>query len=435
MKFKTTPLERKWIWYDVGNSAFTLLVSTLLPIFFSALTENAGVSSSGYFSTWAIISTVATVISAILGLLLGAVADFSGMKKKLFSLTVLVGAVGCTALGFCVHWIWFVIVFVLAKVAYQVSLVIYDSMLIDVTDPERTDEVSSRGYAWGYIGSCAPFVATIGIYLLYAFDLITLLPCMVISCVIIAAWWIGWSVPIWKNYEQKYFLEKGAKPVKECFVNLGNTLKDVAKDKKVLFFLLAFFFYIDGVYTIIDLATSYGESLGLDSTMLLVALLVTQIVAFPAALIFGKLTHKIRPEVIIIVCICAYFGITVFAAFMNYQWEFWVLAVCVGLFQGTIQSLSRSYFTKIIPPEKSGEYFSLYDILGKGATILGTALAAVVTIATGNQHIAVGALSVMFPIGLIFFLVSLKSFPKTQTGESDQTEQDEQIEQAEPTAE
>ncbi len=418
MKFKSTPLEKKWIWYDVGNSAFTLLVSTLLPIFFSTLTEEAGVTSSGYFSLWAIISTVATVLSAFLGLLIGAVADFSGMKKKLFFHTVLIGALGCTALGFCVHWIWFIVVFVIAKVAYQVSLVVYDSMLIDVTPPERCDEVSSRGYAWGYIGSCLPFVATIGIYLLYAFDLIDLLSCMIASCAIIAVWWVGWSVPIWKDYRQKYFLQSGSKPVKECFVNLGHTLKDVEKDKKVLFFLLAFFFYIDGVYTIIDLATSYGESLGLDSTMLLAALLVTQIVAFPAALVFGRLTHKIKPEVIIIVCICAYFGITVFAAFMNYQWQFWVLAVCVGLFQGTIQSLSRSYFTKIIPPEKSGEYFSLYDILGKGATILGTALAAVVTIATNNQHIAVGALSAMFPVGLIFFIVSLKSKAKNEGGEN-----------------
>ncbi|MCD8308471.1 MAG: MFS transporter [Clostridia bacterium] len=422
MKFRTTPLEKKWIWYDVGNSAFTLLVSTLLPIFFSALTAKAGVTSSGYFSLWAIISTVATVISAFLGLLLGAVADFSGMKKKLFSLTVLVGAVGCTVLGFCVHWIWFILVFVIAKVAYQLSLVIYDSMLIDVTSPDRSDEVSSRGYAWGYIGSCAPFVLTIGIYLLYYFELISLLPCMVMCCIIIAAWWVGWSVPVWKDYKQSYYLPLGSHPVKECFTNLGKTFKDVAKDKKVLFFLLAFFFYIDGVYTIIDLATSYGESLGLNSMWLLIALLVTQIVAFPAALIFGKLTHKVKPEIIIAVCICAYFAITVFAAFMNYQWQFWVLAVCVGLFQGTIQSLSRSYFTKIIPPEKSGEYFSLYDILGKGASILGTAIAAVVTIATNNQHIAVGVLSVMFPIGLVFFLVSAKLQAKKEGGAAEEAE-------------
>ncbi|MCD8371914.1 MAG: MFS transporter [Clostridia bacterium] len=414
MKFKTTTLEKKWIWYDVGNSAFTLLVSTLLPIFFSTLTEKANVSSSGYFSLWAIISMAATVISAVLGLMAGAVADFSGMKKKLFSLTVLIGAVGCTVLGFCVHWIWFIVVFVLAKVAYQLSLVIYDSMLIDVTTPDRSDEVSSRGYAWGYIGSCAPFILTIGIYLLHYFELITLFPCMIMCCVIIAAWWIGWSAPVWKDYEQKYYLPRGARPVKDCFTNLGKTFKDISKDKKVLFFLLAFFFYIDGVYTIIDLATSYGESLGLDSMWLLIALLVTQIVAFPAALIFGKLTHKVNPVIIIAVCICANFGITVFAAFMYYQWQFWILDVCVGLFQGTIQSLSRSYFTKIIPPEKSGEYFSLYDILGKGASILGTAIAAIVTIATDNQHIEVGALSVMFPIGLVFFIISARMQKKSE---------------------
>ena len=184
---------------------------------------------------------------------------------------------------------------------------------------------------------------------------------------------------------------------------LKTTIKNVCRNKKVFTFLLAYFFYIDGVFTVIDMATAYGQALGLDSSGLLLALLVTQIVAFPSVLILNELAKKISSTTIITICIIAYLGISLYAYTMKTQLDFWILAIAVGMFQGTIQALSRSYFGKIIPAEKSGEYFGLYDIFGKGASILGTIIVSLVSQLTGNLNLSVSALSILFLIGLFLF--------------------------------
>ncbi|MCD8197788.1 MAG: MFS transporter [Lachnospiraceae bacterium] len=409
MKSKSSLLERKWIWYDVGNSAFTLLAATLLPIFFHTLAADAGISETDYLAYWAYATSVVTVIVAVLGPITGSLSDFCGAKPRVFALSVLIGVFSCMVLGFAAHWLFFLLIFVLAKTAYQVSLVIYDSMLCDVTTLERMDEVSSKGYAWGYIGSCVPFVAAVAVYVLYAMlGILSMAAAFVLCCLITAIWWLGWSLPLWKSYEQKHFVADGSQSVLQGFQNLRGIIGELKKDRKVLWFLLAFFFFIDGVYTIIDMATSYGTSLGLDTVGLLAALLVTQIVAFPSALLFGWLSRKIRAEKLIAVCILAYFAVTVYAAFMTRLYQFWILAVVVGMFQGSIQSLSRSYFAKIIPQEKSGEYFGIYDIFGKGASFMGTLLVGLVTQMSGSQNIDVGVLALMFPVGLLFFMLSAR---------------------------
>ena len=409
MKFKMTSLEKKWVWYDVGNSAFTLLVSTLLPIFFNTVAASGGLSEDSYLAYWAYATSISTAVVALLGPVLGTVSDLRGMRRKIFSAAILCGAAGCVLLGFMQHWLWFLVLFVLAKSGYSLSLVVYDSMLCDVTEPERMDEVSSRGYAWGYIGSCAPFLVTVVIYVLYAMaGLLSMFAAMLLVFVVIAGWWIGCSFPLWKSYRQKHFVEPCGHPVRTGLKNLGGVFKEVALNKKVLFFLISFFFFIDGVYTIIDMATAYGTSLGLDTTMLLVALLVTQIVAFPSAILLGMLSRKIKPQYLIMACIVAYFFITVYAVFLDQIYEFWILAICVGLFQGTIQAMSRAYFAKIIPPQKAGEYFGIYDIFGKGAAFMGTLLVGIVTDVTSNQSFGVGALAVMFVIGLVFFIIAVR---------------------------
>ena len=408
MKFKMTSLEKKWVLYDVGNSAFTLLVSTLIPIFFSLIAGDSEASATVYLGY---ATSIATAVVALLGPVLGAVSDLRGMRRRIFSIALLVGAVGCAVLGFIQHWIWFLALFVLAKSAYSLSLVVYDSMLCDVTSKERMDEVSSRGYAWGYIGSCIPFVLCVVVYVLYEpsmLGLIDLMPAMVIIFLLTAIWWVGCAFPLWKNYRQTYFVEPGSHPVKAGLKSLGGTFKEIAKAKHILFFLIAFFFFIDGVYTIIDLAVAYGTDLELDPAMLLLALLVTQVVAFPAAILLGMLSRKVKPEYLIIVCIAAYFAITVYAIFLSEVYEFWILAVCVGLFQGTIQAMSRSYFAKIIPHEKAGEYFGVYDIFGKGASFMGTFLVALVADITGRENLGVGALAVMFAIGFALFIVAVR---------------------------
>ena len=197
--------------------------------------------------------------------------------------------------------------------------------------------------------------------------------------------------------------------VKNSFKRLGQTFMDVHKEKKIFWYLLAFFFFIDGVYTIIEMATAYGSALGLDSTGLLLALLVTQIVAFPCALICAKLSGKYPTERLIGVCIVAYIGIALFAIQLDKQWEFWTLAVLVGMFQGAIQALARSYFAKIIPAEKSGEYFGIYDICGKGASFMGTTLVGIVAQVTGMANAGVAVIAVLFVIGYILFKKAVRA--------------------------
>ena len=408
MKFKLTSLEKKWVLYDVGNSAFTMMVSTIFPIYFNALAEGAGISDVNYLAYWGYATSICTLIVAILGPTLGAVADTKNFKKIIFSICMGIGVFGCVLLGFLSSWIWFLGVFVLAKTGYSASLIFYDAMLTDVTEPERMDSVSSHGYAWGYIGSCVPFIACLGIVLGADKLGIGTQTAMILAFMITAFWWLGSSVPLLRSYRQKYFAEAEGHVVRNSFKRLGRTFLELAKQKHIFVFLLAFFFYIDGVYTVLDMASGYWQALGLDSTGLLLALLVTQIVAFPCVLIFSRLVKKVRPETIITICIAAYFCIAVYAYWLDTQFDFWLLAVLVGMFQGTIQALSRSYFAKIIPAEKSGEFFGIYDICGKGASVIGTALVSVLSQLTGSINIGVSALSVMFLIGLVLFRYSAK---------------------------
>ncbi|MBS5399423.1 MAG: MFS transporter [Lachnospiraceae bacterium] len=408
MKFKLTSLEKKWVLYDVGNSAFTMMVSTIFPIYFNFLAGNAGISDVDYLAYWGYATSICTLLVAILGPTLGAVADTKNFKKTIFCIAMGVGVFGCILLGFLSSWIWFLGVFILAKTGYSASLVFYDAMLTDVTEPDRMDTVSSHGYAWGYIGSCIPFVACLGIVLGGGSLGMDMQTSMILAFIITALWWLFSSVPLLRSYRQRYFSEAGGHVVRNSFKRLGRTFAELVKQKHIFVFLLAFFFYIDGVYTVIDMATAYGQALGLDSTGLLLALLVTQIVAFPSVLIFSRIIKNISPEKIITVCIAAYFCIAVYAYWLDSQIDFWILAVLVGMFQGTIQALSRSYFAKIIPAEKSGEYFGIYDICGKGASVLGTALVSFLSQVTGSINIGVSALSVMFLIGLVLFQFSAK---------------------------
>jgi len=408
MKFKMTPLEKKWVLYDVGNSAFTMLVATIFPIYFNYLAGNAGISDVDYLAYWGYATSLCTLLVALMGPTLGAIADTKDFKKKIFTVFLAIGVTGCVILGFCSSWIWFLVAYVITKTGYSASLVFYDAMLTDVTEPERMDTVSSQGFAWGYIGSCIPFVASLAIVLGGGKLGLGMQTSMILAFLITAVWWLVSALPLVSSYKQKYYAEIGGHVVKDSFARLGKTFLEIRKEKHIFIFLLAFFFFIDGVYTIIDMATAYGQALGLDSTGLLLALLLTQIVAFPSVLILNQVAKKIDPAKVLTICIAAYLGISIYAYFLDTQTDFWILAVLVGMFQGSVQALSRSYFGKIIPAEKSGEFFGLYDICGKGAAVLGTTLVSVMSQLTGRMNVGVSAISVLFVIGLLLFRKAVK---------------------------
>lgn len=403
MKNKLTKPEFKWICYDMGNSAFILLVATILPIYFNYLSSSQGVAEHNYLSYWSYAASLSTLIVALAGPILGTLADYKDHKKKIFLTCAMLGALALACFWIPSSWLAFLVLFIAAKVAYSLSLIVYDSMLTDITTEERMDAVSSKGYAWGYIASVVPFIISLIFVLMYDKIGMTLKTAMMIAFILNAVWWIASTLPLVKSYKQKYYIEPEAHPALDTFARLKDTLMKAKEQKKVFLFLFAFFFYIDGVYTIIDMATAYGTSLGLNTTGLLLALLLTQIVAFPASLTFAVLSKTKDTASLIKVAIIAYFLIALFAVQLDKQWEFWVLAVAVGCFQGGIQALSRSYFAKIIPENASGEYFGLFDICGKGASFLGTMLIGVVTQITGKQNIGVAALSIMFVIGYLIF--------------------------------
>ncbi len=414
-RFKLTALERSWILYDVGNSAFTLLVSTLLPIYFNSLASASGVNEDLYLSYWGYAGSIATLLVAIIGPICGAMTDRKGLKKPIFTLFVLLGAFSCAALGGPWGWLTFLGVFIIAKVGFHASLVFYDSMLTEITTHERMDNISTMGYAFGYIGSVIPFVVCLVLVLFGGSFGLSQGTAMVIAFLITAGWWILCSLPLLRRYRQTAYRENNGNPVADAFRQIGSTLKDAKKEKHIFVYLVAFFFFINGVYTIIDMATAYGTALGLDTTGLLLALLLTQIVAFPCSIIFGRLAAKHDTAKLIKICIVCYTCITVFGIFLVAQWQFWLLATLVGMFQGGIQALSRSYLGKIIPTERSGEFYGLMDICGKGASFAGMMLVAFVSqitagmevnifgIALQNENLAVGSLIILFIIGFIVF--------------------------------
>ena len=390
--------ERSWVLYDVGNSAYVMLAATLIPIYFSAIAE----PGSSAVVAWGYATTVASLALALLMPFLGSLADLKGNKKKFLAGTIGTGAVSLAVMGVPGNAMVFLGIYVFSSVMLNASLVFYDAFLVDATEQDRYDEVSSQGYAWGYIGSCIPFIVCLVIVLFGSSFGIGQLDGIRISFVITAAWWLVFSVPVLRDVHQTHFKAREAHLFRHTLKGLAGTCKKIARDKRLLMYMLAFFFYIDGVHTIITMSTSYGTDLGIDSTQLVLALLVTQFVAFPSAIAYGRLAGRFGTKRMLLIAVFAYFCITLFAAFfLRSAAEFWVLAVCVGLFQGGIQALSRSEFGKLIPKENANEYYGFFDIFGKYATIMGTLLVSVFTQVTGSSSYGVLSVAVLFVIGFV----------------------------------
>lgn len=396
VKEKLTKAEKSWIVEDVGNSALVMLATTLIPVYFATLGAGSVVVAWGYAET------VASLIVALLMPFLGSIADLQGNKRKFLIGFVGTGAVACMALGSVTAALPFLIVYVVTSVCLNSSMVFYDAFLVDATVDDHYDKVSSYGFAWGYIGSCVPFITCLAIVLGRSTLGIDFSTAMRISFIITALWWVVFTIPLLRNVHQLHYKERTAHLVKDSFTGLAVTWRNIVSDKRLLLFMLAFFFYIDGVHTIIKMATSYGTDLGIDSTQMVLALLVTQFVAFPSAIVYGRISSKFGTRKMLLISIFAYACITLFAAlFLKSATEFWILAVCVGLFQGGIQALSRSEFGKLIPKEHANEYFGFFDIFGKYAAVMGTALVSVFTQATGNASLGVLSIVILFAIGFV----------------------------------
>ena len=493
-----TKTEWSWIFYDWANSIYaTNIMAAIFPTIFVSIAGEAGDIWWGYGTS------IATFFVALLAPILGAIADYKGMKKKLFTVFMLIGVVFTFAIALVMNnWRLMLVGYILSRIGFSGSCLFYDSFLTDVTTDDRMDKVSSWGYAMGYIGgSTIPFVISIAVLLILGYGNAF---AQQFSIIITSVWWLVFSIPFLKNVEQTHYIERtGNTSVGQIFRNIGHTARDIFRRKGLFLFVVAYFFYIDGVGTIISISTAYGTTLGLGSVGMILALLVTQIVAMPCSIIFANLAEKFTARKALIGAILIYTLICVVGFYMGFSLEphqdkyeavlkseyteqlkdltdekaialrdnlknyftdknsqkkadeaiaktleetsspeverviltftnfigsrteeingfkkaisfstilFWAMAVLVGTVQGGIQAVSRSYFGKLIPKERSNEFYGFFDIFGKFASVLGPFLYAVIGGWTGRSSFGVLALILLFLIGLIIMITGKKHF-------------------------
>lgn len=422
MGWNASKLEKSWALYDVANSAYVLLVCSIVPIYFDKLLKDDGIveTNAAGFSYWAILTAIITILMVVIGPIMGSLSDKTGWRRPMFVTAVIVGAVSTVLMGISGYWMIFVLIYIVSQIAFNSSLTINDSMLNDVTTSERMDTVSSKAYSWGYIGSCIPFIACCICVLLSDFtDIVENPPlkfdqAVMISLVITALWWFFFTVPLMKNYQQKYSNDKGGIGFKGKVNYALNSIREIKMNKAIFLFIIAYFFYIDGVNSIISMSTTYAKQLGMESASLLLAMLLTQFVAFPSTLIMNRLSKKHGTHRLIIASLFIYLVISILAIFMDklnigdFNFGIYFLAFSVGLVQGGIQALSRSYFGKMIPKDKTGEYFGILDIFGKSASVIGATISAVIVMFTGYVNSFGVVLFVMFLVGLLLFYQSTK---------------------------
>ena len=398
--------ENSWIFYDWANSAYSIIITTaVFPLYYKAVATDAGVSMSNSTAYLGYTVAIATFILAMIGPLLGTIADYEGLKKKFFLFFFLMGTAATLSLAFVPgdNWLWLLIIYTITAVGFHGANIFYDAFLVDVTPEERMNKISARGFGLGYIGSTIPFIVSIAIILLADKDIIPLAMSTAsrIAFVITAIWWFVFTIPMVKNVHQIHSIKREPNLLASSFKRLGGTFKEIRKYRTVFLFLLAYFFYIDGVGTIISMSTAYGSDLGISATNLLIILFVTQVVAAPFAILYGKLAQKFTGKKMLYVGICVYIIVCIYAFFMKTTMDFWVLAMLVATSQGGIQALSRSYFARLVPKEKSNEFFGFYNIFGKFASVMGPLLVGVTAQMTGSSAYGVFSLVILFIIGII----------------------------------
>ena len=400
-----------WALYDWANSAYATIVLT---VFFPLAFSNywfAGTGSENSTAPLGIANAVASLIIVALAPVLGAIADRGGAKKLFLLIFLCIGAVFVSALYFVSQgeWLLALCIYALAGIGFSGANIFYDALLVDISKPDNFDSVSAFGYALGYLGGGLALVVAIVFTATPAtFGFADISQAMLASFVLVGVWWAAFSIPLFINTPESG-VEKSVsvgKAIASGFAQLFSTFKKIRRLRVVFLFLVAYWFYIDGVATMIRMSMNYGVRMGFDQMSLVQALLVTQFVGFPAAIIYGKLGEKYGTKLGLYFAIVVYSLVTGYAYFMDRVIEFYVLAIVIGLVQGGIQSLSRSFYARIIPKSKAAEFFGFFNMMGKFAAVLGPLLMAAVSSASADPRLSILAVVVLFAIGgvLLFFV-------------------------------
>lgn len=394
---------RAWTMYDWANSAFaTTIMAAVLPVYYASV---AAANLPGNLATvyWAYTTSISLLIAAILSPILGAVADFSGAKKRFLTIFMLLG-VTATALLYFVRtgdWLMASIFFILGDLGFAGSLVFYDSLLPHVAGPDEIDQVSSRGYAIGYLGGGLLLAINLAMIMLAPQELTGLMTRL--SFLSVALWWFVFSIPLlkWVSEPPRRIMpgESGRNPIAVSFKRLGHTFREITRYRDLFIFLVAFWFYNDGIGTIIKMATIYGAEIGIGQTTLIGTLLMVQFVGIPFAFLFGWLAKKIGTKKSIYLSLLVYTGIAIAGYFMQKEWHFWALGLAVATVQGGSQALSRSLFGRMVPKSKSAEFFGFFSVSEKFAGIAGPLIFGLVSQFMGNSRLGIISLILFFIIG------------------------------------
>ena len=394
---------KAWISYDLGNSAFaTTVVAAFFPIFYNQFWASNidSVLSAEYLSWTLVISNVALLFTAPL---IGAVTDISKTTKKLFISMVLISII-CVGLLFFVEagsWIYALVFFGIANYFFSASNVLYDKILVQITSPDLFSKISGYGYAWGYFGGGLLFLINALMSLNpELFGLSSQADAIRWSFITVSIWWSIFLLPLSITYKEKE-IQSSKKVLSRSLGNIFSTLKSIPEYKNVFIFLIAFFLFIDGVHTVMALATTFALNLGLDTSSIIIALILVQFIAFPSTLMWSYIAEKRGDKLVINISIVIYIAIILFSFSLSNATEFYILASLVGFVQGGIQGSSRSLFAKLIPPEKAGEFFGIFNTFGKAGAFMGPALVGIFLAIFKNTIVMLLPILILFVLGLI----------------------------------
>lgn len=405
-RFKYTKEERSWIIQDWANSAYSIMITTaVFPLFFKAVSTSAGLDDATSTAYWGYANSIATLVISLVAPVLGALADYKEQRMPMFTWFTLGGIIATLAFAFAPdgNWQYLFLFYIISAIGFSGANIFYDGSLVDVTTMSRMHRVSSAGFGWGYIGSSIPFIIFI------FFQLTGILPISQVTLikfgfVFTALWWFVFTIPYWKNVKQKSYIPRERNLIKNSFIRLWETIKGIRAHKQAFLFLLAYFFYIDGVGTIFKMATAIGSDIGLSDNDLIVVMLIVQFVAFPFSILYGILAKRFGAKNMIFFGIITYTFICIYALRLESLQTFIILGLLVGTAQGGIQSLSRSLFGQLIPEGRSNEFFGFYNIFGKFAAVVGPLLVGVISQITGNSLDGVFALIILFVVGGVLLI-------------------------------
>jgi len=407
--------EKAWVLYDLAESPYTITVlATIMGMYFLTSAEAAIGDIVVANAYWGFGTAAATLSIGLLAPIIGTLTGYIGKKKLVFNLFVGLGVLATAGIAFVPEhmWLGLLLMYILSFIGYSGANKVYNAFLVDVSPNPRMNRVSTFGFGVGYLGCIPPFIASIAPILLIQLEIISMpmVTAYRIAFLITAVWWILFTIPMFRHVNQKYGAPVEPQYVRKSFVSVWLTLKEICKHKSVLLFLLAFFLYSDGLGSIISLATAYGMTIGIGQVDLLLVLLATQFVAGPCAIIYGRLADKFGTKTMIYFAIGTYVVVCLIALLMNPARDigfltglFWVLAMLVGTAQGGLQALSRAYFGKIVPKEKSNEFFGFYNIFGRLAMVIGTTLFGAISLWTGQAHLGIAAIAILFVLAAIIF--------------------------------